>query len=113
MSELGKRYLVYSKDADGGHSVVYFIQAENVAQAMARFLVNQNDCLKLHADGFILEGFDSIWRPLAYLEANYKIHGERQICELPEWTLSEQIAEVFCSESDDGLAELSRFVDRN
>ena len=106
MGELQKRYLVYSKGADGGHSVVYLILAENVTQAMARFIVNQNDCLKLQADGSILEGLDSIWHPLAYVEANYKIHGEWQIRELPEWTLQQQIAEVFCGESSDGPAEI-------
>ena len=98
--------MVYSKGAGSGHSVVYFILAENVTQAMARFLVNQNDFLTQLANGYLLEGLDLVRHPLAYVKANYKIHGEWQIRELPEWTLQHQVAEVFCGESSDGPAEI-------
>ena len=98
-----KLFLIFDK---GAHSVVYFVRAKSLREAILQFLLNQNHELKLEADGALREGAASYPHPLAYVERWYKIYGEWQIRELPEWTLQQPVSEVFCGESEDGPPEI-------
>lgn len=99
-----KHFIVFHKGADGGHAGVYFVLAEEASQAVIRFIQYENDNVVIREDGSLTDDNLVYPHPLAYIEAYYKPFGEWQIRALPDWTLQEHVAEVFCGESGDGPA---------
>lgn len=96
---MDQRYLIFLRDA---HSVVYFAQGQTTEEALWNYIREMSSEAKRNAEGSI--SVDSIQypHPLAYIEANEKIHHEWQIRRLPDWTWEDPFSEIFCGESRDG-----------
>ena len=94
-------YLIFESLA---HSVIYFVQASSVNEALWQYVSGQNGRAVLGADGSIRHGDSHYSHPLAYIEANYKTQGEWQIRRLPKWVWQNSVVEAFCGESKDGFA---------
>jgi hypothetical protein len=114
MEEKEKHYLIYYKGANGnhgGHSVIYFVHAVDATHAMLRFLMNQH-AVQEGRDGLLTENGTIYSHPLAYIETWYKFYGEWQLRQLPDWTRQQPVCEVFCGESEDGLAQVAEICRR-
>ena len=99
---MNKTYLIFDRDT---HSVIYFIQAVSVKEAICKYIVEQrDDDVVFLPDGSVQDEEFHYPHPLAYIEASEKVHGEWQIRELPEWVLQGSVVEAFCGESQDGPA---------
>jgi hypothetical protein len=98
---MNETYLIFQRLA---HAVIYFVQASSVNEAIWKYISEENDDAVLQADGSVNEEGRSYPHPLAYIEANEKIHYEWQIRRLPEWVWQREVVEAFCGESDDGPA---------
>jgi hypothetical protein len=99
---MNKSYLIFERHV---HSVIYFMQASSIKEAICKYIVDQrsDDVVFLPDDS--LQDEDLYYpHPLAYIEASEKVHGEWQIRELPEWVLQGSVVEAFCGESQDGPA---------
>jgi hypothetical protein len=99
---MNKTYLIFDR---GHHSVIYLLQAESLRAAISKY-ISEYCSTTTNEDGSLLE--DGIFYPhvLAYIEAFYKVCGEWQIRELPEWVFQGHLVEAFCGESPDGPESL-------
>ena len=100
---MNKPYLIFLRDA---HSIVYFVQANSLTQAICKYIADQNRNVVFHADGTLQEADLYFPHPLAYIENREKVNGEWQIRELPEWVFQGPVVEAFCGESQDGPASV-------
>lgn len=80
-------YLIFDRYA---HSVVTFVRAEGVAEAMVSYIANDDPSFN--------SGDDPTEHPLAYIESVYKTTREWQIRALPEWAWQDAFVEAFCGE---------------
>lgn len=96
---MNRHFLIFER---GAHSVVHFVRAATITEAIRSYLAEQNSEIVFQSDGSLLEGKTRYEHLLAYVEAHYKVYDEWQIRELPEWAWLDAVAEVFCGESADG-----------
>jgi hypothetical protein len=96
-----KQFLIFSRSGDG-HSVVELVRARSPLEAIQRLMKEQKDHLIFCQDGSVVMPYGRrkihYPHPLAYIEANEKVHGEWQIREVPEWVWSSDYEEAFCGE---------------
>ena len=100
---MNKTYLIFVRNA---HSVIYFVRAISLSEAMCKYITEQSSKVVLLPDGSLQDEDIHYPHPLAPIEANEKVHGEWQIRELPEWVLQGHVVEAFCGESQDGPASV-------
>lgn len=98
---MNETYLIFVRNA---HSVIYFVQASSINEAIGKYVSSMDDKVVLQADGSVLSGDDQYPHLLAYIEANEKRYGEWQIRKLPDWVWQTPLVEAFCGESKDGPA---------
>jgi len=97
---MNKRYLIFVGES---HSVIYFVQAPTVVEAIKTYIEGLGGRVAVNDNGTVQDGDDSYPHPLAYIEATAKTHGEWQIREMPDWVWQGQIVEAFCGESKFGV----------
>ncbi len=99
---MNKTYLIFERMT---HSVIYFVQAVSVKEAICKYIADQRrEKVVFLPDGSVQDEDEHYPHPLAYIEAREKVHGEWQIRELPEWVLQGSVVEAFCGESQSGPA---------
>lgn len=104
---MNETYLIFDRHV---HSVIHFVQATSVSEAIWKYISYQREDAILQADGSIRGEDDYYPDLLTYIEASGKMHGEWQIRKMPEWVWERvrqgQVVEAFCGESQDGPAEV-------
>ncbi len=99
---MNKTYFIFERHT---HSVIYFVQAMSVKEAICKYILDQrSDNAVFLPDGSVQDEDVHYPHPLAYIEASEKVQGEWQIREMPAWVLQGSVVEAFCCESQSGPA---------